>query len=135
MRVLVTAAGSQASTSEIGTRIGSVLGSRGHQVDICRPNEVVMIDSYDVVVLGSVVDHGCWQPEARELVTREVADLSARPVWLFSTETCGEHAVGETSVDVSDLMRSTHAYEHRVFSDGDDVDRWAVAIADSISSG
>jgi menaquinone-dependent protoporphyrinogen oxidase len=131
VRVLVTAAGSQEVTLEIGTRIGSVLGERGHQVDICQPNEVVTIDAYDIVVVGSALDQGCWQPEARALVAREVSDLASRPVWLFSSG-CDAH---DGNGEVDDLMRSTHAFEHRAFADPGEVDPWAVAIADSISSG
>jgi menaquinone-dependent protoporphyrinogen oxidase len=155
MRVLVTIA-SDGSTDAIGARIGSVLRARGHQVDVRTPGEVITVDSYDVVVLGSALDEGHWRDDARGLVVREVADLSARPVWLFSEAT--DVATHDEIIDVTDVMRATHAYEHRVFvasdgsgSDGgtmtavlvpedegdpwDDVDRWATSIADSISSG
>ena len=155
MRVLVTIA-SDGSTDAIGARIGSVLGARGHQVDVRTPDEVITVDPYDVVVLGSALDEGHWRDDARGLVVREVADLSARPVWLFSEAT--DDATNDVIIDVTDVMRATHAYEHRVFvashgsgSDGDtmtavlvpeddndpldEVDRWAISIADSISSG
>src|SRR5512132_1450934 len=128
VRVLVTAAGSQEVMLEIGTRIGSVLGERGHQVDVCRPNEVVTIDAYDIVVVRSALDAGCWQREARELVAREVADLASRPVWLFSSG-CD---ASDGNDEVADLMRSTHAFEHRAFADPGEVGPWAVAIAESI---
>ena len=108
------------------------------------------------MVLGSALDEGQWRDDARGLVVREVADLSARPVWLFSEAT--DDATNDVIIDVTDVMRATHAYEHRVFvashgsgSDGgtmtavlvpeddndplDEVDRWAISIADSISSG
>ena len=155
MRVLVTIA-SDGSTDAIGARIGSVLGARGHQVDVRTPDQVITVDPYDVVVLGSALDEGQWRDDARGLVVREVADLSARPVWLFSEAT--DDATNDVIIDVTDVMRATHAYEHRVFvashgsgSDGgtmtavlvpeddndplDEVDRWAISIADSISSG
>lgn len=157
MRVLVTIA-SDGSTDAIGARIGSVLGARGHQVDVRTPADVITVDPYDVVVLGSALDEGHWREDARGLVVREVADLSARPVWLFSEAAGAPSAGDETIVDVTDVMMATHAYEHRVFvashgsaSDGgtmtavlvpededdpwDEVDRWAISIADSISSG
>jgi menaquinone-dependent protoporphyrinogen oxidase len=156
MRVLVTTA-NDGVTDAIGARISSVLGGRGHQVDVRTPAEVITVDSYDVIVLGSAVDDGHWQEEARLLVLREVADISARPVWLFSSGT-GDRVstAGDVLVDVSDVMRATHAFEHRLFAGGAskvggtatavlepeddedawaDVDRWATAIADSISSG
>lgn len=157
MRVLVTTASNGAAQS-IGARIGSVLGARGHQVEVRTPAEVIGVDSYDVIVLGSAVDDGHWQEDARLLVLREVADISSRPVWLFSSGTEDPvSTTGDTLVDVSDVMTATHAFEHRLFAPGVsasrggtatavlapededdewvDVDRWAIAIADSISSG
>ena len=155
MRVLVTAA-SDGTTEAIGARIGSVLGGRGHQVDVRTPAEVITVDNYDVIVLGSALDDGHWQEDAKLLVLREVADISARPVWLFSSgEEDRRSGSDDTLIDVSDVMQATHAYEHRLFAAGssssrggtavavlededdvwDDVDRWAIAIADSISSG
>ena len=156
MRVLVTIA-SDGTNDAIGARIGLVLGARGHQVDVRTPSEVITVDSYDIVVLGSALDEGHWRDDATRLVVREVDDLSARPVWLFSEAAGGPAGSDDTIVDVSDVMRATHAYEHRVFvashgsaSDGgtmtavlapededplDEVDRWAISIADSISSG
>jgi hypothetical protein len=157
MRVLVTIA-SDGTNDAIGARISSILGARGHLVDVRTPAEVITVDSYDIVVLGSALDEGHWRDDARRLVVREVDDLSARPVWIFSEATGKPAGSGEMIVDVSDVMRATHAFEHRVFvashgsaSDGgtvtavltpegeddslDEVDRWAISIADSISSG
>jgi menaquinone-dependent protoporphyrinogen oxidase len=135
MRVLVTTATKRGAAEPIAARIGSVLGDRGHQVDLRRPAEVVTVDDYDVVVLGSAVDAGHWVKDAKELVERESADLSCRPVWLFSSGVSEALESDAISVDVADVMTVTHAYEHRVFSERDDVDRWAASIADSISSG
>ena len=155
MRVLVTIA-SDGTTDAISARIGSVLGARGHQVDVRAPAEVITVDGYDIVVLGSALDEGHWLDDAKRLVVREVDDLSIRPVWLFSE--ASDEADDEMIVDVTDVMSATHAYEHRVFvaSHGgsatqggtvtavltaedddpwDEVDRWAISIADSISSG
>jgi menaquinone-dependent protoporphyrinogen oxidase len=154
MRVLVTTA-SDEETEAIGARIGSVLRSRGHVVDVRAPEAVIDVDEYDVVVLGSAPDQGHWAEDARLLVLRAEGELAARPVWLFTSGAAP--ASGSVVVDVSDVMTATHAYEHRVFpasrghgaSDGgtttavlepqddgwDDVDLWASSIADSISSG
>jgi menaquinone-dependent protoporphyrinogen oxidase len=135
MRVLVTTATRRGATEPIAARIGSVLGDRGHRVDVRRPAEVVTVDEYDVVVLGSAVDAGQWQKDARELAEREAADLACRPVWLFSSGDGDALGADDVSIDVADVMTVTHAYEHHVFSGRDDVDGWATAIADSISSG
>jgi menaquinone-dependent protoporphyrinogen oxidase len=155
MRVLVTTA-SDESAMQIGARIGAVLGGRGHEVDLRSPDDVIHIDDYDVVVLGSALDNGHWQDEARLLVLRAEGELAARPVWLFSSEAALD-ASPDTVLDVTEVMSATHAFEHRTFratgdrstsgvvtavlvpdDDGDpwnDVDRWAISIADSISSG
>ena len=152
MRVLVTTA-TDTATKEIGARIGAVLGGRGHDVDVRCPDDVIGVEDYDVVVLGSTVDHGHWLDDARLLVLRAEGELAARPVWLFSSD-----PPADAVIDVSDVMTATHAFEHRTFRamrddrsrDGvatavlipddsddawDDVDRWAMSIADSISSG
>jgi menaquinone-dependent protoporphyrinogen oxidase len=156
MRVLVTTASDEA-TKEIGARIGAVLGGRGHEVDLRCPDDVIHVEDYDVVVLGSAVDHGHWRDDARLLVLRAEGELAARPVWLFSSEPKADPA-SDSVIDVSDVMTATHALEHRTFrasrDDGsptgvttavmvpgdeddawDDVDRWAASISYSISSG
>jgi menaquinone-dependent protoporphyrinogen oxidase len=156
MRVLVTTA-SDEETEAIGARIGSVLRNRGHVVDLRRPDEVIEVDDYDVVVLGSSPAEGHWAEDARLLVLRAEGELACRPVWLFTSDAEVQPTAGTAVVDVTDVMSATHAYEHRVFpvhhghpaSDGgtatvvlepaddgwDDVDVWADSIADSISSG
>jgi len=157
MRVLVTTA-TDGSTQEIGSRIGAVLGGRGHVVDVRCPGEVIDVEEYDVVVLGSAVDHGHWRDDARLLVLRAEGELASRPVWLFSSEASSE-AAPDNVIDITDVLSATHAFEHRTFrarrrddatpsgvatvllvpDDEDerweDVDRWATSIADSISSG
>jgi menaquinone-dependent protoporphyrinogen oxidase len=153
MRVLITTATDEA-TREIGTRIALVLGGRGHEVDLRSPDDVIRVEEYDVVVLGSALDHGHWRDDARLLVLHAEGELAARPVWLFSSEPPADPS-NETVVDVTDVMMATRAFEHRTFRarhdppggvatavlapEGgqrwDDVDRWAVSIADSISSG
>jgi menaquinone-dependent protoporphyrinogen oxidase len=154
MRVLVSS-GIDDATEGIGARIGAILRDRGHEVDQRSAAEVIDVEDYDVVVLGSAVDRGHWRDDARLLVLRTEGELAARPVWLFSSQPGPDTP---TVVDVSDVMSATHAFEHRSFGtrtrastttavatavlvpeddegSWDDVDRWAVSIADSISSG
>jgi menaquinone-dependent protoporphyrinogen oxidase len=163
MRVLVTAASKHGSTEEIGARIGSVIGDRGHAVDVRCPTEVQDVERYDVIVLGSAVYAGHWQKEARELVTREQEVLAHRPVWLFSSGPVGNPPLPEElPTDGEDIRAAIGALEHHLFTgkldrselslperavvralhvaegdyrDWDDVDRWAATIAASISSG
>ena len=151
MRVLVTIASTAETTEEIAERIGAVLRGRGHVVDCRRPCEVQEVGRYDVVVLGSSVDAGHWQREARELVEREHDELAARPVWLFSSDAdVDPPKPAEDPAEAAELVAATGAYEHHEFAKGigktalsirmvdrdwDEVDWWATTIADSISSG
>lgn len=163
MKVLVAAASKHGATEEIGARIGSVLQTRGHDVEVRCPGQVRDLARYDVVVLGSAVYAGHWQKEAKELVQRESSLLRHRPVWLFSSGPVGDPPKPqEEPVDVQEVVAATGAFEHHLFagrieketlslperalvkalrvSEGDDrdwneIERWAAAIADSISSG
>jgi menaquinone-dependent protoporphyrinogen oxidase len=159
----VTTASKHGSTDEIGARIASVLGARGHHVELRKTREVTDVDTYDVVILGSAVYAGRWQREAKELVHRRRAELAARPVWLFSSGPVGDPLKPEDGpTDVVELTDEVHALGHHVFGgkidrdtlslperavvkalhvedgdyrDWDEVERWAGSIADSISSG
>jgi menaquinone-dependent protoporphyrinogen oxidase len=163
MNVLVTTASKHGSTDEIGARISSVIGSRGHHVELRKASEVRDVEPYDVVVLGSAVYGGHWQRAAKDFVEREGTLLAARPVWLFSSGPVGGPMKPEDDpAEVDALMRALRALEHHVFggkidnhelssperaivralhvTEGDyrdwgDVELWASSIADSISSG
>jgi menaquinone-dependent protoporphyrinogen oxidase len=163
MRVLVTTASKHGATQEIGARIGSVIGARGHEVDVRCPGEVKELDRYDVIVMGSAVYAGHWQKEAKDLVRRGNGVLANRPVWLFSSGPVGDPALpAEGPADAEELRASIGALEHHIFTgkidradlslperavvralhvaEGDyrdwaDVEAWAATIADSISSG
>ena len=163
MKVLIATASKHGATQEIGSRIGSVLLARGHDVEVRCPGEVRDLSRYDVVVLGSAVYAGHWQKEAKELAERESSLLRHRPVWLFSSGPEGDPPTPqEGPVDVQDVVAATGAFEHHQFAgrierealslperalvkalrvaEGDDrdwneIERWAAAIADSISSG
>ena len=163
MRVLVSTASKHGATGEIGARIGSVLGERGHEVDVRCPSEVQTVERYDVIVLGSAVYAGHWQKEARELARREGELLSHRPVWLFSSGPVGDPPQPEElPTDGEEIRAAVGALEHHLFTgridkaalslperavvralhvaegdyrDWDDVELWAATIAESISSG
>src|SRR5687767_5059535 len=110
MKVLGTAASKHGSTHEIAERIAETLREKGGDVARRLPEEVLSVDEYDAVVLGSAVYAGHWMKTAVELVDRLGQNLAGRPVWLFSSGPVGEPPKPEEDpVDVAELMESTSA--------------------------
>ena len=117
MKVLVCAATKYGATGEIANVVADVLAEKGLEVTMIPPEQADAIEQFDAVVLGSAVYMGQWMKPARELVDRSAAALAARPVWLFSSGPVGEPAKpAENPVDVSKIIQSTKARDHRVFT-------------------
>jgi menaquinone-dependent protoporphyrinogen oxidase len=117
MKVLVCAATKYGATGEIANAVADVLAENGLEVTVIPPEQAGAIEQFDAVVLGSAVYMGQWMKPARELVDRSAAALAARPVWLFSSGPVGEPAKpAENPVDVSKILQSTKARDHRVFT-------------------
>lgn len=117
MKVLVCAATKYGATGEIANVVADVLAEEGLEVTVIPPEQAGAIEQFDAVVLGSAVYMGQWMKPARELVDRSAAALAARPVWLFSSGPVGEPAKpAENPVDVSKILQSTKARDHRVFT-------------------
>ena len=117
MKVLVCAATKYGATGEIANVVADVLAEKGLEVTMIPPEQADAIEQFDAVVLGSAVYMGQWMKPARELVDRSAAALAARPVWLFSSCPVGEPAKpAENPVDVSKIIQSTKARDHRVFT-------------------
>jgi menaquinone-dependent protoporphyrinogen oxidase len=117
MKLLVCAASKYGATGEIAKAVADVLAEHGLDVVVIPPERVGEIEQFDAVVLGSAVYMGQWMKPARELVERSAAALAARPVWLFSSGPVGEPAKpAENPVDVSTILESTKARDHRVFT-------------------
>ena len=117
MKVLVCAATKYGATGEIADAVADVLAEKGLEVTVIPPEQAGAIEQFDAVVLGSAVYMGQWMKPARELVDRSAAALAARPVWLFSSGPVGEPAKpAENPVDVSEILQSTNARDHRVFT-------------------
>jgi menaquinone-dependent protoporphyrinogen oxidase len=117
MKVLVCAATKYGATGEIADAVADVLAEKGLEVTVIPPGQVGAIEQFDAVVLGSAVYMGQWMKPARELAGRSAAALAARPVWLFSSGPVGEPAKpAENPVDVSEILQSTKARDHRVFT-------------------
>ena len=122
MRVLVTAATRYGSTGEMARAIGEVLVELGFETTVTAPEEVVAVDDYDAVVLGSAVYMGHWLDQAKELVERSKDALAVRPVWLFSSGPVGDPSrklvqkMGDDPIDVAEILEATKARDNRVFA-------------------
>jgi menaquinone-dependent protoporphyrinogen oxidase len=162
MRVLVVAASKYGATAEIASTIGEVLNTHGCEATVASPDQVVGVEAYDAVVLGSAVYAGHWLKPAKELVGRLGGTLGSRPIWLFSSGPIGEPPKPEEDpVDVAAIVAATGARDHQVFTgkldkrrlsfpeqaitialrvpdgdfrDWDAIRSWATAIADDLAS-
>ena len=83
-RVLVAYATKLGSTREIAEAMAQVLRDGGHSAVAIAARDVVSLDDWDAVVLGSAVYAAYWQRDARLFVERFREQLAARPLWLFS---------------------------------------------------
>jgi menaquinone-dependent protoporphyrinogen oxidase len=134
-----------------------------HGHDRIPPEEVGSVEDFDAVILGSGVYAGHWLKPAKELIERSSAELSSRPVWLFSSGPIGDPPKPqEDPVDGVALVEATKARGHRVFAgrlekkrlsfgekaivvafrategdfrDWDEIGGWADEIATSLGSG
>ena len=86
-------------------------------MDVLPVDELTTVAPHDAVILGSGVYMGRWLEPAQRFTDRFATDLSARPVWLFSSGPIGDppKPAGETG-DVVGLVEATHARGHRVFA-------------------
>lgn len=118
MNILVAVASKHGSTWEIGETIGSVLADHGHRVAVVNVEEVVELDGFEAVVLGSAVYAGHWMRSAQLFVSRYGHQLTTLPTWLFSSGPVGlpPRPTEKESVDVENIISKTSAREHRIFS-------------------
>jgi menaquinone-dependent protoporphyrinogen oxidase len=56
-----------------------------HPVD-----EVMSLEAYDAVIIGSAVHNMAWLPSADAFVKQHAATLACRPLWLFSVSSVGD---------------------------------------------
>lgn len=162
LRVLVSAGSKHGATAEIADSIGETLAGRGLDVTVAKPEQVTNVADYQAVVLGSAVYAGHWTDPAKDLAQRVAATNSSPDVWLFSSGPLGNPPKPEEDpVDVSEIIQSTAAREHRVFAgkidksklsfgekaimiavrapegdfrDWDEITTWAQGIADALGS-
>ena len=129
MHILVTAASRHHATIEVAQAIANTLERDGIEVDLCRPEVVGNLASYDAVVLGSAVYANRWLTSAKDLVERSASQLRTRPVWLFSTGPIGDPLKPDgLPADVAPMLELSGAREHRLF--GGRLDRRALGLGE-----
>ncbi len=120
--MLVTAATEHGSTAEIAEAIGAALRAHGIESEVVAPEHVTDVERYDAAVVGSAVYVGHWLKPATELIDRCAAELSRRPVWLFSSGPVGDPSrklvqkMGADPVDLPAIRHAVKPIEHRVFA-------------------
>jgi menaquinone-dependent protoporphyrinogen oxidase len=119
VRVLVTAASRHDSTREIAEAIAAGLRQGGLDAEARPLEQVSSFDGFDAAVVGSAIYMGRWLKAAREFVSEHEAELSSRPVWLFSSGPLGPPdqliPAGESN-DTERLVDLVRARGHRVFA-------------------
>jgi menaquinone-dependent protoporphyrinogen oxidase len=139
MRVLVSYATAFGSTAGIAERIGERLVHAGCEVDLRPVADVVAVDAYDAVVIGSAVHDKLWLPQARDFMKRHRAVLGRRPVWLFSVSSVGDttsfvspkvaralRQLQSEPRDVARFRRALGARDHRNFAGAVQPRQWGV---------
>jgi len=117
MRVLVAAASRHGSTTDIARAIGTALMLRMVETDVRPVEQVVRLETYDAVVLGSGIYMGRWLQPAKQFIEANTDELLKRPVWLFSSGPLGDPPKPvEEPADAVRLVEATHARGHRVFA-------------------
>jgi len=163
VRLLVAYATKLGSTREVAQVIGDTIGAAlpDADVEVSPASTVRGLAAYDAVVLGSALYAAHWQRDANRFVQRHHAELTERPVWLFSSGPLDHSADAGTlpaAPSVAALTDFIGARDHRTFGgrlqadapgiepqilathpigdfrDWDAIRAWATGIADQLRS-
>jgi len=143
-RVLVLYASTGESTPLVAARLAVGLRERGHRVDVSTCDEVVGLELYDALVLGSEVVGREWLPEADAFVRSNAGGLTGRPVWMFSVGSPSSRHGGLLSRNESrglrDLEHLIGPQDTRLFTDAVEresleLDGWAARIGETLREG
>ena len=88
--VLVAYASRHHGTEEMAIEIAAALRVAGFEVDLRAASDVLTIEPYGAVIVGSAVYMFHWEIPALELIRRERVALATRKVWLFSSGPVGD---------------------------------------------
>jgi menaquinone-dependent protoporphyrinogen oxidase len=116
--VLVTYGSKRGGTREIAAAIAETMLNEGIDAELADAEEVRSLDGYDAVIIGGALYMNRWHRAARKLISRNVDELRARPVWLFSSgpldNSANEHLLPPTN-QVANLMARIGARDHVMF--------------------
>ncbi len=143
MQVLVAYATRHGATKGIAEHIASGIERPGVDVRVAEIRDVGAIDAYDAFVIGSAAYMGRWLGEASRFVRAHASELSARPVWLFSSGPIGPDRVDRRGRDVlatsaprefEELGPVVHARDTRVFFGALDPDAKPIGLVEQLSA-
>jgi menaquinone-dependent protoporphyrinogen oxidase len=105
MNVLVAYATRHGATAGIAERIATTLRAAGLAAEARPVDEVQDLAPYDAVVLGGAAYMFHWLKDATVFARRHRAELTARPVWLFSSGPLGTDRIDDEGHDVLEAAR------------------------------
>ncbi len=85
MTVLIAFGSKMGGTAGIAEMLTETLRSNGLDVDVRAAGDVGDVRAYEAVIVGGALYASRWHKDARQFVRRRRAELSERPVWLFSS--------------------------------------------------
>lgn len=85
MNTLIAYASRHGSTAEVAEFIGTVMTEQRIRVTIQPVGQVMSLDPYDAVLLGSPIHSGMWLPEMALFVQRWQQQLERRLTYLWVT--------------------------------------------------
>ncbi|WP_061965831.1 flavodoxin domain-containing protein [Demequina aurantiaca] len=123
MKVLVAVGSKYGSTREIAQVIGAEIQSTGFDVDVEDACDVLSVDAYDAIIVGSAVYGGLWRRDASALIRQHADALKRRDVWMFSTGIRELKEPGYATGESEQLASLVGAQEHETFPGAIDYDR------------
>lgn len=105
MNVLVAYATRHGATAGIAQHIAATLTDHGLSAEALPVEEIERIEGYDAVILGGAAYMFHWLKPAVRFAKKHRAELSSRPVWLFSSGPLGTDSVDAEGNDVLETTR------------------------------
>ncbi|WP_284014635.1 flavodoxin domain-containing protein [Halobaculum litoreum] len=118
--ILVAYATGEGQTAAVADRVGTVVGGRGHDVDVVDlgGDAAPGVVSYDAVIVGSSVHYGRHGKRVRRFVRDNRAALAARPTAFFQLSLASaegsDDAVAEAAGYVEAFLEAVDWHPDRV---------------------